>query len=84
MKLLHLAALSVAVTGQLHPSTPAKYQELPSLRERAQIQDTWRDERVSRIPSLLKKHGVDAWLVSALCNKNHRIQRLLDEPERTC
>ncbi|KAG6910947.1 hypothetical protein DXG01_006001 [Tephrocybe rancida] len=52
------------VAAQLHPSKPAEYQRLPSLREAAAIQDAWRNERVSRIPSLLKKYNLDAWLIS--------------------
>ncbi|KAF9464889.1 peptidase M24, structural domain-containing protein [Collybia nuda] len=64
MKLFYLVALVAAVSGQLHPSRPARYQKLPSLRERARIQDVWRDERVSRIPSLLEKYNADAWLMS--------------------
>ncbi|TFK43663.1 hypothetical protein BDQ12DRAFT_596951 [Crucibulum laeve] len=60
--------LQILVTGlalaQLHPKEPAIYQRLPSLRERAHIQDQWRDERISTIPSLLKKYNIDAWLMS--------------------
>lgn len=50
--------------AQLHPDEPAKYQKLPSLREAARIQDTWKNQRISQIPSLLKKYGLDAWLMS--------------------
>ncbi len=62
-------AVSLTVTflgrtgGQLHPREPAQYRTLPALREQAVILDRWRDERVARIPELLKKHKVDAWLV---------------------
>ncbi|KAJ3950004.1 uncharacterized protein N0V96_001139 [Colletotrichum fioriniae] len=41
-----------------------KYNPLPPLREQARIQDAWTDERKAGIPALLKKHGVDAWLIS--------------------
>ncbi|KAJ3732854.1 hypothetical protein DFJ43DRAFT_996449 [Lentinula guzmanii] len=44
--------------------TDTLYKSLPSLREQARIRDTWLKERLSRIPSLLKKYGVDAWLMS--------------------
>ncbi|PPJ58398.1 hypothetical protein CBER1_08067 [Cercospora berteroae] len=37
---------------------------LPSLREQAKIQDGWREERLANIPAILRKHGVDAWIVS--------------------
>ncbi|KAF5393006.1 hypothetical protein D9757_001317 [Collybiopsis confluens] len=40
------------------------YKPLPSLREQARIQDAWLKQRISRIPSLLQTHGVDAWLMS--------------------
>ncbi|KAG5342316.1 hypothetical protein J132_06170 [Termitomyces sp. J132] len=50
--------------GQLHPNKPAEYQRLPSLREAAYIQDAWKNERVARIPSLLKKYDIDAWLMA--------------------
>ena len=52
------------VCAQLHPTTPARYQRLPSLREQAAILDGWRDERVANIPALLTKYRIDAWLVS--------------------
>lgn len=38
-------------------------QILPSLREQAQIVDAWTDERKALIPGILRKYGVDAWLV---------------------
>ncbi|KAG6903423.1 hypothetical protein C0995_005446 [Termitomyces sp. Mi166 len=52
------------VTAQLHPTKPAEYQRLPSLREIARIQDAWKNERVAKIPSLLKKYNLDAWLMT--------------------
>lgn len=55
------------------------YKPLPSLREQAQIQDGWLRERLARIPSLLVKYDVDAWLVSStrwgllpVANMEHR------------
>ncbi|KAJ3556725.1 hypothetical protein NM688_g1864 [Phlebia brevispora] len=59
-----LPFLSLTVLAQLHPEAPAPYYTLPSLREQAEILDRWRDERVARIPDILKKYGVDAWLMS--------------------
>jgi len=53
------------VEAQLHPSHPSKYQSLPSLRQRAAIQDRWTSERIANIPSLLEKYGVQGWLVSS-------------------
>ncbi|KZW04353.1 putative lipo protein [Exidia glandulosa HHB12029] len=41
-----------------------EYHTFPSLRERAAIQDAWTAKRLEAIPSLLKKHNVDAWILS--------------------
>ncbi|KAK4208156.1 hypothetical protein QBC37DRAFT_297237 [Rhypophila decipiens] len=41
-----------------------KYFTLPSLREQVTIQDGWTKERRNRIPKILQKYGVDAWLIS--------------------
>ncbi|KAI9000828.1 hypothetical protein BD414DRAFT_14182 [Trametes punicea] len=65
-----LCALILSVTlihasfAQLHPANPATYRRLPPLREQSAILDDWRDERVSRIPKLLNKYRVHAWLIS--------------------
>lgn len=40
-----------------------KYNPLPPLREQARIQNAWTEERKAGIPALLKKHGVEAWVV---------------------
>ena len=40
-----------------------QYQFLPPLREQAEIVDAWTEERKALIPGLLRKYGVDAWLV---------------------
>ncbi|SJL02052.1 uncharacterized protein ARMOST_05376 [Armillaria ostoyae] len=58
----------VLVGGQLHPPTPAEYRRLPPLREQAEILDRWTSERIARIPLLLQKYGVDAWL---MCQREH-------------
>ncbi|KAF5363732.1 hypothetical protein D9756_000748 [Leucocoprinus leucothites] len=47
-----------------HPSEPAKYQKLPSLRDQAKIEQAWRVERIAKIPDLLRKYRADAWLMS--------------------
>ncbi|KAI0832622.1 hypothetical protein BC628DRAFT_1310121 [Trametes gibbosa] len=56
--------LHVRTHAQLHPATPATYRRLPSLREQAAIVDAWRDERLARIPALLQKYNIPAWLIS--------------------
>jgi hypothetical protein len=63
LRLYWLEIFLGGVLCQLHPNKPAQYRTLPSLREQARLQTEWRDQRVSRIPALLEKHGVDAWLV---------------------
>ncbi|KDQ29504.1 hypothetical protein PLEOSDRAFT_27596 [Pleurotus ostreatus PC15] len=52
------------IVGQLHPTEPATYKSLPSLREQAKILDEWKDARIGNIPNLLDKYGVDGWLMS--------------------
>lgn len=42
------------------------YQPLPSLREQADLVKEWKRERISKIPSILQKYKVDAWLVRKL------------------
>ncbi|KAI0772118.1 hypothetical protein BD413DRAFT_474897 [Trametes elegans] len=64
--LLSVAALALTCVAhaQQHPLNPAQYRRLPSLREQAAIQDGWRDERLARIPELLNKYRIQAWLIS--------------------
>ena len=59
-----LTALHVHASRGAHVAdkTP-QYQLLPSLREQAEIVDAWTEERKDLIPGLLRKYGVDAWLV---------------------
>ncbi|KAJ0148972.1 hypothetical protein CTA2_614, partial [Colletotrichum tanaceti] len=65
-----LVMFVLAVTALLWESVlgdPApKYNPLPPLREQARIQDAWTEERKAGIPALLKKHGVEAWVVRLL------------------
>lgn len=61
--LLLLLFHTIAVLSK--PATPA-YVTLPTLREQAAIQDAWTEQRISTIPNILKKYGVDAWLVRFL------------------
>lgn len=58
-----LTASLLASTRAFASLTP-QYRSLPSLREQTAIQDAWRTERLSRVPDILRKHGVDAWLMS--------------------
>ncbi|TLD39238.1 putative lipo protein [Venturia nashicola] len=55
-----LLFLGSIVAFQPSPS----YQPLPSLREQADLVRGWKQERISKIPSILQKYNVDAWLMS--------------------
>ncbi|KAL9622897.1 MAG: hypothetical protein Q9160_002823 [Pyrenula sp. 1 TL-2023] len=46
------------------PLESPQYQSLPPLREQAALQDSWTASRIAHIPAILRKHGVDAWLIS--------------------
>lgn len=65
-----LSANAAGAIGGTRPPARQKsdpqpqYYALPPLREQASIQDAWVKERRDGIPKLLRKHGVDAWLVS--------------------
>jgi hypothetical protein len=60
--LLHAFASDTLASSKKTP----EYRKLPSLRDQAVIQDAWTKDRVSAIPRLLQKYGVDAWLVGHL------------------
>lgn len=53
----------VAWKADAQASRISEYVELPPLREQAALQDAWTTERRSKIPDLLQKYGIDAWLV---------------------
>ncbi|XDG08112.1 hypothetical protein ABKA04_007727 [Annulohypoxylon sp. FPYF3050] len=57
-----LTAVS-AYVGTAPGKTP-QFQALPSLREQADLVDGWTEERKALIPGLLRKYGIDAWLMS--------------------
>ncbi|KAI1505969.1 putative lipoprotein [Biscogniauxia marginata] len=46
------------------PTKAPQIQTLPPLREQAELIDAWTEERKALIPGLLRKYGVDAWLMS--------------------
>ncbi|KAI1472178.1 uncharacterized protein F4812DRAFT_1853 [Daldinia caldariorum] len=56
-------ALVQAYVGTAPGKTP-EVQILPSLREQARLLDGWTEERKALIPGLLRKYGIDAWLMS--------------------
>ncbi|KAK8109422.1 hypothetical protein PG999_007559 [Apiospora kogelbergensis] len=53
-----------SVIAGTNPHKTPQFQALPSLREQAKIVDGWTDERKALIPGILRKYGVDAWLIS--------------------
>ncbi|KAI1658600.1 hypothetical protein F4813DRAFT_39170 [Daldinia decipiens] len=63
-----LNSSTVCATVRAHvgtaPGKTPKVQVLPSLREQAKLLDGWTEERKALIPGLLRKYGVDAWLMS--------------------
>ena len=66
MRGILLATAIALVQSAIAGATPQKapeYQTLPSLREQAKIVDGWTEERKALIPGILRKYGVDAWLV---------------------
>ncbi|KAI2776031.1 hypothetical protein F4815DRAFT_371720 [Daldinia loculata] len=63
-----LNSWTVCATVRAHvgtaPGKTPQVQALPSLREQAKLLDGWTEERKALIPGLLRKYGVDAWLMS--------------------
>lgn len=53
---------SETVAAGASDKTP-RLQTLPPLQEQADIVNSWTEERKALIPGLLRKYGVDAWLV---------------------
>ncbi|KAI1391798.1 uncharacterized protein F4822DRAFT_425017 [Hypoxylon trugodes] len=62
-----VSSATVLTTVYAHGTAPGKtpqFQILPSLRKQAELVDGWTKERKALIPGLLRKYGVDAWLMS--------------------
>ncbi|KAK8068615.1 hypothetical protein PG996_007727 [Apiospora saccharicola] len=59
-----LALVQQCAMAGANPHKTPQYQTLPSLRDQAKIVDGWTDERKALIPGILRKYGVDAWLIS--------------------
>lgn len=59
------APLSHELDSELALNWPhlPKYFTLPPLREQAEIQNAWTQERRDAIPALMRKHNISAWLV---------------------
>lgn len=84
-KTLFLQILISSVSA--HDTSNPQCQTLPTLREQADIQDAWKQEREAAIPQLLQKYNVGAWLVSRTLlqpDSPHLRSLPLDEPERIC
>ncbi|KAH8651539.1 putative lipoprotein [Tricladium varicosporioides] len=68
MVLLHalrnIVIVLLTIYRDVHATPEPQYQTLPSLKEQAIIQDSWTRERLSLVPGILRKWGVDAWLMS--------------------
>ncbi|KAI3396662.1 hypothetical protein diail_11839 [Diaporthe ilicicola] len=64
-----VAAVCICLAGAasaLSADTTKKpqVQVLPRLRDQAQIVDAWTKERKALVPGILRKYGIDAWLIS--------------------
>ncbi|KAI0391901.1 xaa-Pro aminopeptidase family enzyme [Xylariaceae sp. FL0594] len=57
------SASGSAAVGEASRKVP-QIQNLPDLQEQARIVNAWTEERKELIPQLLRKYGVDAWLMS--------------------
>ncbi|KAI1422742.1 xaa-Pro aminopeptidase family enzyme [Xylaria sp. FL1777] len=55
--------VSETIAAGISEKTP-QVQTLPPLQEQADIVNSWTEERKALIPGLLRKYGVDAWLMS--------------------
>ncbi|KAI1827626.1 xaa-Pro aminopeptidase family enzyme [Xylaria intraflava] len=63
MRVLGLSVAAVLCCAVAAGETP-RVQTLPSLRDQAELVNSWTEERKALIPGLLRKYGVDAWLMS--------------------
>lgn len=72
--LINSAAVLAAVRAHVGtaPGKTPQFQALPSLREQAELVDGWTEERKALIPGLLRKYGVDAWLVCLTASPTYR------------
>ena len=67
----HAAALAVALLGAasapastVHAQAAAPRRPFGTLREQADIQQRWLEKRLKTVlPALMRKHGVDAWVI---------------------
>ncbi|EJT97759.1 hypothetical protein DACRYDRAFT_58284 [Dacryopinax primogenitus] len=58
-----LTVLLLSTAALIQASSPT-YRRLPSPRRRAELEDNWLAQRLLTVPKLLKRYGVDAWLIS--------------------
>lgn len=56
-------ALLSGVDASADASKKPQFQNLPPLREQEKIVNAWTEERKALVPGILRKYGVDAWLV---------------------
>lgn len=49
--------------GETVAKKTPQLQTLPTLQDQADLVNSWTEERKALIPGLLRKYGVDAWLV---------------------
>lgn len=57
------SSLPIACLASANPTLHPQIQTLPPLRDQAKLVDGWTEQRKALIPGILRKYGVDAWLV---------------------
>lgn len=73
------------VNASADASKKPQFHPLPPLREQDKLVNAWTEERKTLIPGILRKYGVDAWLV---CTTRHYkdktvlLTQVADKPER--
>lgn len=63
VRLIVAASMSWAGWTSADATKRPQVQILPPLREQARVVDSWTQERKALIPGVLRRYGVDAWLV---------------------
>jgi hypothetical protein len=66
LQLLFYHVINVQSSSATRKPNQPEYVSLPPLRAQATLRDAWTAQRISNIPNILQKYGVDAWLVRLL------------------
>src|SRR5687767_10542598 len=64
MHLIKLAKVAFIIALLIAPISAQTLERIPTLRQQAEIQQQWLSLRLERVlPKLMRKHGVQMWLV---------------------